>query len=207
MSDKLFGLVYGDLFAIAAEPLETDLSVDKGKKCIVASDTDIGAGMDLGSALADKDIAGKNDLAVGALIFFCYNDYRTHIGDKGTGVLKQRVHGVVDVYGARKASFEALTEESSPIESVTVVPEGSGVSARVRARKTVPSYRMQYALRWIVYGEGAIPLEQREVPVELAPGEERTVKLEWIERTARRVQIEVRRPTGFVAAAFTYAAG
>ncbi|HWR53343.1 MAG TPA: glycoside hydrolase family 2 TIM barrel-domain containing protein [Bryobacteraceae bacterium] len=145
--------------------------------------------------------------AIGALIFFCYNDYRTHIGDKGAAVLKQRVHGVVDVYGARKTSFEALADESSPIESVTVVPEGNGVLARVRARQTVPSHRMRYTLRWIVYGEGEIPLEQREAPLTLAPGEEQTVKLEWAERAARRVQIEVRRPTGFVAAAFTYAAG
>lgn len=36
---------------------------------------------------------------VGGLIFFCYNDYRTHIGDKGTGVMKQRIHGVVDLLG------------------------------------------------------------------------------------------------------------
>jgi hypothetical protein len=64
---KLFGLVYGDLFAIAAEPLETDLSVDKGKKCVVASDTDVRAGMDLRSALADENVAGEYELAVGAL--------------------------------------------------------------------------------------------------------------------------------------------
>lgn len=145
--------------------------------------------------------------AVGALIFFCYNDYRTHIGDKGTGVLKQRVHGVVDLHGARKPSFEALADESSPIESVTVLPEGRSFLARIRARKTVPSYRMRYTLRWIVYGSGEIPLEQRDAPLELEPGEERTVKLGWSEQRARRVRIEVRRPTGFTAAVFTYTAG
>src|SRR5664279_1724148 len=31
-------------------------------------------------------------------LFFCYNDYRTHVGDRGMGALQQRVHGVVDVY-------------------------------------------------------------------------------------------------------------
>ncbi len=139
-----------------------------------------------------------------ALIFFCYNDYRTHIGDKGTGVLKQRVHGVVDVYGSRKPSFEELAAESSPIESIEVIPEGRGFGARVRARKTVPSYRMAYTLRWIVYGGGDIPLEQRETPLVLEPGEEKVVKLDWTERQARKVRIEVRRPTGFVAAGFTF---
>ncbi|MDQ2776457.1 MAG: beta galactosidase jelly roll domain-containing protein, partial [Acidobacteriota bacterium] len=43
---------------------------------------------------------------IGGLIFFCYNDYRTHIGDRGTGVMRQRVHGVVDLYGSRKGSYE-----------------------------------------------------------------------------------------------------
>ncbi len=57
---------------------------------------------------------------VGGLIFFCYNDYRTHIGDKGVGVMKQRVHGVVDLYGAQKPSWAALRYESSPIESMGV---------------------------------------------------------------------------------------
>jgi beta-galactosidase len=55
---------------------------------------------------------------VGGLIFFCYNDYRTHIGDKGLGVLKQRVHGVVDVFGARKPSYEVLRRESGPVEKI-----------------------------------------------------------------------------------------
>ena len=55
---------------------------------------------------------------VAGLIFFCYNDYRTHIGDRGTGVLRQRVHGVVDVWGNRKPSYDLLREESSPIEEL-----------------------------------------------------------------------------------------
>ena len=63
---------------------------------------------------------------VAGLIFFDYNDYRTHIGDKGTGVLKQRVHGVVDVFGVRKPSFEALREESSPVESFDGPDGGRG---------------------------------------------------------------------------------
>ncbi len=53
--------------------------------------------------------------AVAGMIFFDYNDYRTHVGDKGVGALQQRVHGVVDVFGRRKPSFAALREESSPV--------------------------------------------------------------------------------------------
>jgi beta-glucuronidase len=61
---------------------------------------------------------------VGGAVFFCYNDYRTHMGDKGIGVLKQRVHGVVDVYGACKASFEALRQEASPVQALRLTAEG-----------------------------------------------------------------------------------
>ena len=71
---------------------------------------------------------------VAGLIFFCYNDYRTHIGDKGLGVMKQRVHGVVDLYGARKPSFEALRAESSPVEALHVAARPPAFEVRVRAR-------------------------------------------------------------------------
>ena len=42
----------------------------------------------------------------------------------GTGALKQRVHGVVDVYGRRKPSYDLLRSESSPIESLTADNRG-----------------------------------------------------------------------------------
>ena len=40
---------------------------------------------------------------VAGAIYFDYNDYRTLVGDKGAGAMRQRVHGVVDLYGAKKA--------------------------------------------------------------------------------------------------------
>ena len=69
------------------------------------------------------EILRTHDLAVtirsreytAGAIFFCYNDYRTHVGDRGSGVLKQRVHGVVDVYGAKKQSYELLRRD--PVRS------------------------------------------------------------------------------------------
>ena len=41
--------------------------VYKSEQSVVLTLTDIGAGMDLGSALSDKDIAGENKLTVGSL--------------------------------------------------------------------------------------------------------------------------------------------
>ncbi len=139
---------------------------------------------------------------VGGLIFFDYNDYRTHMGDKGAGVLKQRVHGVVDVYGGRKPSFEALRKESSPVESLAVRKEGGERRAVVRTRQTVPSYTLRgYTLRWVVYGNGGIPLERRESPLpDLVTGRELEFPLVVQEKDVRRLRVDLVRPTGFSAA-------
>jgi beta-glucuronidase len=139
---------------------------------------------------------------VGGLIFFDYNDYRTHMGDKGAGVLKQRVHGVVDVFGARKPSFEALRKESSPVESLTVRKEGGARRAVVRTRPDIPSYTLRgYKLRWDVYGNGGIPLERHESPLpDLEPGCELELSLEVQEKDVRRLRVDLVRPTGSSAA-------
>ncbi len=139
---------------------------------------------------------------VAGLIFFDYNDYRTHLGDKGLGVLKQRVHGVVDAYGARKPSFEALREESSPVASLEIKGEGRMKVVVVRTRGDLPAYTLRgYRLRWIVFGNGGIPLERREAPLpDLGPGRQVEVPLEIGENNVRRLRVDVVRPTGFPAA-------
>ncbi len=42
-------------------------TVDEGIEGIIRADADIGAGMDVGAALAVEDVAGQDELAVGAL--------------------------------------------------------------------------------------------------------------------------------------------
>jgi beta-glucuronidase len=138
---------------------------------------------------------------VGGAIFFSYNDYRTHVGDKGIGALRQRVHGVVDLYGARKPSFDALRQESSPVERLSVTAEGSKLAATVVTRKRLPAYTLEgYTLRWIVYANGGLPMEQREVRLPpLAPGQQATVFLPYAEKKPDRVRVDIMRPTGFSA--------
>ncbi len=139
---------------------------------------------------------------VAGFIFFDYNDYRTHMGDKGVDVLRQRVHGVVDVFGARKPSFEVLRRESSPVASIEIRPEGEGLTAVVRSRKDLPSYALEgYSLRWTAYGGGDIPLERGQAPLpRLVPGAEAETRIGRPGRDIRRVLVEVVRPTGFSAA-------
>jgi beta-glucuronidase len=155
----------------------------------------------VGVLLGHDRVFHDSDFVAG-LIFFCYNDYRTHIGDRGVGACKQRIHGVVDLYGARKPSYEALRHESSTVESLDVTGGPAEFNVSVRARNTVPGYTMAgYKVRAILYGAGDIPLERREAPLpNLAPGQQSSVKLAFTETAARRIEFDVLRPTKFSAA-------
>jgi beta-galactosidase len=73
---------------------------------------------------------------VGGAIFFCYNDYRTHVGDRGAGALRQRIHGVVDLYDTRKPSYDLLRRESSPIESLTVQRQANKFQVLIKTGAT-----------------------------------------------------------------------
>lgn len=96
-------------------------------------------------------------------IFLCYNDYRTHVGDRGVGPLRQRVHGLVDIYGVHKPSFELLRRESSPIESITVERQANKFRVMIRTRGDLPAYTFRgYKLRGLFFGQSNIPIERQE---------------------------------------------
>ena len=136
---------------------------------------------------------------VGGLIFFCYNDYRTHIGDKGIGAAKQRIHGVVDLYGNKKLSYDGLRGESSPIESLEVSGHPAEFAVTLTTRNTIPAYQINgYKVRAVFYGYGEIPLERREAELPpLGPGERVTMGIKFSEKEALRVEFDVLRSTGF----------
>jgi beta-glucuronidase len=138
---------------------------------------------------------------VAGTIFFDYNDYRTHIGDKGLGPLKQRVHGVVDLYGNRKPSFEALRQEASPVETLQLAAAEGSLHATLATRKTLPAYKLEgYSLHWIVFGYDDLPMEEgRAVLPKLVPGQQATVRIDFQEKHPTRVRVDVLRPTGFSA--------
>ena len=138
---------------------------------------------------------------VGGLIFFCYNDYRTHIGDQGTGVMKQRIHGVVDLFGGRKPSFGALRDESSPVAALEWKGSPSSFVINIVTRKSAPAYSLAgYKLRGVSYGYSDIPREQREAALpRLTPGQSISIPLAFQEPDAVRIEFDVIRPTGFSA--------
>ncbi len=135
---------------------------------------------------------------VGRLIFFCYNDYRTHMGDKGLGVMKQRVHGVVDLYGRKKPSYEVLRLESSPVETLSITRSGQEWKVSLKTRAAVPCHTLRgYKVRFTLYGFGDLPMEQKEaaLPV-LKPGSAGEAAVDFVEKAPARVVAEVVRPTG-----------
>jgi beta-galactosidase len=143
----------------------------------------------------------SKDFVAGA-IFFCYNDYRTHVGHSGVGALKQNVHGVVDLCGAKKASYEVLRRESSPIESLAVENHLNAFHMRLQSMHDVPMYSLRgYKLMGTFYGEGDVPIERQEVELpEIVSGGDIIVDLTFSQSgVPLHVTFDVLRPTGFSA--------
>ncbi|MGA7931435.1 MAG: glycoside hydrolase family 2 TIM barrel-domain containing protein, partial [Candidatus Sulfotelmatobacter sp.] len=139
---------------------------------------------------------------VGGAIFFCYNDYRTHLGDRGVGALQQRVHGVVDVYGTQKLSYQLLRRECSPVESLAVENQLNKFQIFIRVRRDLPNYTLRgYKVRGLFFGEGNIPVERCEVDLpEAGPGSETKLEMAFSQsEVPLHVQIDVLRPTSFSA--------
>ncbi len=120
--------------------------------------------------------------------------------------MKQRVHGVVDVYGSRKPSWETLRTEASPIEQMTL--EGTPAELRValKTRSAVPSYTLRgYEIRAVAYGAGDIPVERIGAALETAaPGDSRTQRLVFTQPGITRIRVDLMRPTGFTAFTTTW---
>jgi len=124
---------------------------------------------------------------VGGLIFFSYNDYRTISATRARAPGKQRVHGVVDLFGRRKPSFAALREESSPLESFDFSAGEGVIKVSLALRETIPTYRLTaYRLRWTVCGYDKLPMETHERVLDtLAPGDKLALELPY----ARKIRL------------------
>jgi beta-glucuronidase len=150
------------------------------------------------SILLDHDKVFRQRDYVAGLIFFCYNDYRTHLSDLGEGEMRQRVHGVVDVYGAHKPSYEVLRVESSPLEAFDVSGGAAGLRVQLKTRTAPPAYALRgYTLRALVYGPGNIPGERFETKLpDLEPGAQTSATIKIKEARPVQVRLDVLRPLG-----------
>jgi beta-glucuronidase len=136
---------------------------------------------------------------IAGAIYFDYNDYRTIVGDKGAGALRQRVHGVVDLYADRKPSFDALRSESSPIQSLALSVSGGEFTLHIMARKALPAYTLRgYSVRWLFYGYDGLPVDASlQLLDPLMPGQSIKVRATTSTSGLKRVVADIFRPTGF----------
>jgi beta-glucuronidase len=144
---------------------------------------------------------------VAGAIYFDYNDYRTLAGDKGTGALRQRVHGVVDLYGKPKPSFTALRLQSSPIEQLSIQKTGEfEYKLNVSLRRQLPGYTLRgYVIRCTAYGYDDLPMAGHvsDLPA-LQAGSSHSVAVSFQGTPVRRIVVDVMRPTGFSAITAEY---
>lgn len=160
------------------------------------------------SILKSHTDAYRTSPNVAGAIFFSYNDYRTHKGDKGQDAFKQRVHGVVDLLGKPKPSWQVLREESSPIKTLTVAEPrqndktmSTTISLTSRSlHNDMPAYTLnQYLLTWVTYDNNGLPLKtgKKTLP-SIIPGSSHTYTLEWpVSNEVAKIEVEVFRPTGY----------
>jgi beta-galactosidase len=146
--------------------------------------------------------------AVAGAVFFDYNDYRTHMGDKSRGAFRQRVHGVTDLTGRRKPSWEALKREMSPVRSIAVgdtqqTGDSTGVKITIQTRaleNDMPAYTLRnYLLIWTALNVLDQPIESGKVRLpDLAPGSTRFLRPAWKTFDGlSKVRLEIYRPTGY----------
>jgi beta-glucuronidase len=166
--------------------------------CRCTADRKIGDPKKITILETHNDVFRKHPFVAG-LIFFCYNDYRTHIGDKGIGPLKQRVHGVVDLYGARKPSYDVLRYESGPVENLNSWFNEGALHITLKTRKQIPAYTLKnYILHWVIYADQNIPLEEGSAALpDLKPGNDFSHHAKIKTAQPEKIVVKVMRPTGF----------
>jgi beta-glucuronidase len=144
---------------------------------------------------------------VAGAIYFDYSDYRTLVGDKGSGAMRQRVHGVVDLYGRPKPSFEALRLQASPVESAILrKSDDKRYQLEIRTRQQLPGYALRdYSLRWVAFGYDGLPMDGRKTDLpSLQPGSSHAFETAFTVTGIRRVVVDLSRPTGYSAITVEY---
>jgi beta-glucuronidase len=127
---------------------------------------------------------------VSGAIYFCLNDYRTHMGEGGQGIMKHRVHGVLDFKGNKKPSYKVLQNLSSPVAISNIEYPGQGKIRVTVAGKHFPAYTVKnYKL--------IAQSNNKEISVaipEVKPGQE--VKLDF-DAPGESGKLLIMRPGGF----------
>lgn len=121
---------------------------------------------------------------VSGAIYFCLNDYRTHMGEDYSFHYPQRVHGVCDLFLNKKPSYDTLKTISSPVILKNLFKNGDSTYVTIIGRKGIPEY--------IVRNYYLISGNQKVIIDTLAPGD----SARYVIRSDAG-GISIMRPTGF----------
>lgn len=129
------------------------------------------------------EIYGSRPYVSGA-IYFCLNDYRTHMGEDTTYGYPQRIHGVCDIHLNKKPSFDTLKKISSPILVKNLLVSGQSITLTLQGNTGIPCYTVKNYK--IICGDQSLLID------ELKPGE---TKVFVIPSNAQ--YLSILRPAGF----------
>jgi beta-galactosidase len=82
----------------------------------------------------------KSKPYVAGAVYFSSNDYRTFIGEEGSGRFRQRVHGIFDICDNKKPSADTLTQLFSPLVISGIEKTGNGLKVSLSVSDGIPSY-------------------------------------------------------------------
>ena len=106
---------------------------------------------------------------IGGVIYFCLNDYRTHMGEQVTGRIRERVHGITDTQGNKKPSYDTLKAIFSPVRSVQYRRSNNKLIVTGIDHDGLPSYSLSgYSARLVRRQVGA-GLQELPLP-DVQPG-------------------------------------
>lgn len=178
---KSIDVIGGELDRISAEYNNSPMTISEWGLCEPAHKG--GDPRRIKEMAEQLEIYGSKDYVAGA-IYFCLNDYRTHMGEDFTYAYPLRVHGVCDIFGTPKPSYYTLKKESSPVIIKSVEVKKGTANITLSGKTTIPSYTLRNYV--IVCGNEKVVIDK------LKPGQEKTFKIKL-----KANQFSILRPTGF----------
>jgi beta-galactosidase len=179
--NKSVDVVPGELDRIASEYPDKPLTISEWGLCEpVHKGGDVRRAKEMVQQIT---IYSAKSYIAGA-IYFCLNDYRTHMGEDSTYSYPQRVHGVCDIKLNAKQSYDTLKAVSSPIEIKKITQKDGEILVTLFGKKGLPSYTIHNYR--IVAGNEKVQIN------ELKPSEEKTFEIKTDTK-----EFGIFRPTGF----------
>jgi beta-galactosidase len=123
---------------------------------------------------------------IAGAIYFCLNDYRTHMGEDFTYSYPQRVHGVVDIKLNPKPSYNQITGILSPLEIISIKKQDGIARLSLHCKTGLPAYSVSNYM---------ISTSREKMPLDnMKPGDEKLIEISFNKKADT---LKIVRPTGF----------